>query len=124
MATCLIVDDSRVIRKVARRIIEELGFICHEAEHGQHALDFCNKQLPTAILLDWIMPVMDGMQFLQALRALPNGNQPIVVLCTVNIMASHIHTALKQGANEYIMKPFDAEIIKDKFIQAGLLQAD
>jgi two-component system chemotaxis response regulator CheY len=81
MKTCLIVDDSRVIRKVARQIFEALGFSCEEAEHGQQALEACQKAMPKVILLDWNMPVMDGMEFLRALRKMPM-RRIVVVFCT------------------------------------------
>ncbi len=121
MKTCLIVDDSRVVRKVARKIIEELGFHCEEAEDGQKALEFCQSQMPDAVLLDWNMPVMDGIEYLTALRKLPTGGNPKVVFCTTENDFEHIQKALGAGANEYIMKPFDSEIIECKFAQLGLL---
>ena len=74
--TCLIVDDSRIIRKVARRIVEGLGFEVDEAADGAEALAFCGGLIPEVILLDWSMPVMDGMTFLRRLRALPGGMAP------------------------------------------------
>ena len=73
MKSCLIVDDSRVVRKVARKILEELGFECDEAENGQLALDKCKESMPQLIMLDWNMPVMTGIQFIKALRATPEG---------------------------------------------------
>lgn len=118
---CLIVDDSRVVRKVARRILEDLGFSCREAEDGQKALQACQEQLPKSVLLDWNMPVMSGIEFLKELRGMPNGNEPMVIFCTTENDMSFIEEALGAGANEYIMKPFDDEIIKDKFSQIGLL---
>ncbi len=121
MSVCLLVDDSRVIRKVARRIIEELGFTCEEAEDGQQALDFCKKQFPRVIMLDWNMPVMDGLTFLKELRALPGGDEPIVIFCTTENEMDKIQEAIMAGANEYIMKPFDAEIVSGKFSQVGLI---
>jgi two-component system chemotaxis response regulator CheY len=66
MKTCLVVDDSSVIRKVARRILEGLEFEISEAEDGEQALDACQRRLPDAILLDWNMPKMDGYEFLRA----------------------------------------------------------
>ena len=73
MKTCLVVDDSSVIRKVAKRILEGMDFQITEAEDGQQALDQCQRMLPDAILLDWNMPKMDGYDFLKALRRMPGG---------------------------------------------------
>ena len=121
MKTCLVVDDSSVIRKVARRILEEMDFYIAEAADGKQALDRCVGSMPVAILLDWNMPVMDGMEFLTALRKSDGGADPIVVFCTTENDMSHITEAISAGANEYIMKPFDKEIIESKFAQAGLI---
>lgn len=121
MKTCLIVDDSGVIRKVARQIIESLGFTSEEAENGKIALERCTAKLPDFILLDWNMPVMNGMDFLLELRKLPDGGTPIVVFCTTENDIKHIQQAISAGANEYIMKPFDAEIIRGKLEQLGLI---
>jgi two-component system chemotaxis response regulator CheY len=123
MKTCLIVDDSRVIRKVARQIFEAIGFSCEEAENGQIALDLCKAKLPDFILLDWNMPVMDGLTFMKAMRQLPKGDGPVVVFCTTENDMAHIQEAITAGANEYIMKPFDADIIRGKLDQLGLLEA-
>ncbi len=122
MRTCLVVDDSTVVRKIARRILEELGFQVIEAEDGEKALEVCKRQLPEAILLDWNMPNMDGYEFLGNLRRMPGGDAPKVVFCTTENDIDHISRALAAGANEYIMKPFDKEIISAKFAEVGLLQ--
>ena len=121
MKTCLIVDDSRVIRKVARRILEELSFQADEAENGQLALEACRRDMPDVILLDWNMPVMDGMDFLRAIRASQVARQPIVMFCTTENDMSHIRAAIEAGADEYVMKPFDREIIEAKFADVGLI---
>jgi len=121
MKTCLVVDDSSVIRKVARRILEEMDFSIAEAADGKQALEQCVGSMPDAILLDWNMPVMDGMEFLTALRQADGGGDPVVVFCTTENDMSHIKDAISAGANEYIMKPFDREIIESKFAQAGLV---
>ncbi len=121
MKSCLIVDDSKVIRMVAKRILHELQFTTLEAENGQVALQQCHLQLPDAILLDWNMPVMDGIEFLRELRKMPNGGDPIVVFCTTENDIEHIQDAIVAGANEYIMKPFDSEILQAKFVQVGLI---
>lgn len=121
MKNCLVVDDSSVIRKVARRILEDLSFEITEAENGEKALSACENTMPDAILLDWNMPVMDGMEFLSALREMPEGEKPQVVFCTTENDVGHIARAIRAGANEYIMKPFDREILHSKFQEVGLL---
>ena len=120
MKTCLVVDDSSVIRKVARRILEGLQFEIMEAEDGEKALDACKRLLPDAVLLDWNMPVMDGYEFLRNLRHMEGGNRPKVVFCTTENDVAHIARALHAGADEYIMKPFDREIVAAKFQEIGL----
>lgn len=120
--TCLVVDDSRTVRKAARRILEKLGFTVAEAGDGAEALVACRASLPQAVLLDWNMPVMDGLQFLRAARAEFGPDQPIVVLCTTEAAMDKIIEALGAGAQEYVMKPFDEGILRDKFIQVGLLR--
>ena len=121
MKTCLVVDDSKVIRMVARKILEELNFNVIEAEDGESALAACRDEIPDGVLLDWNMPVMNGLDFLNALRALPGGDGVAVVFCTTENDLEHIQTAIGAGANEYIMKPFDSEIIQTKFSQVGLI---
>jgi len=121
MKSCLVVDDSRVVRRIAREILQALNFHCLEAADGQQALEQCRSRLPDAILLDWNMPVMDGLTFLLALRRLEGGTVPKVVFCTTENDLDHIRTALGAGADEYIMKPFDREIIETKFAQVELL---
>lgn len=121
MKTCLVVDDSRVIRKVARKILEDLSFAVEEAADGLEALSSCRKSMPDAVLLDWNMPVMSGIDFLRQLRRERGGDAPIVVFCTTENDIEHISEAIKSGANEYIMKPFDSEIVQSKFVEAGLL---
>ena len=121
MKHCLVVDDSSVIRKVARRILEGLEFRITEAEDGQKALDLCNEGMPDAILLDWNMPVLDGFDFLKQLRKLPGGKEPKVVFCTTENDIAHIAKAMRAGADEYIMKPFDRDIMEAKFQEVGLI---
>ena len=121
MKSCLIVDDSKVIRMVARKMLEDLNFEIEEAEDGKKALDACLRKMPDAILLDWNMPVMSGIDFLIELRKTSGGDSPIVVFCTTENDMRHIQEAMGAGANEYIMKPFDSEIIQTKFAQVGLL---
>lgn len=121
MKSALVVDDSKVIRKVARRILEELSFEIFEAIDGKDALEQCQRSMPDVVLLDWNMPVMNGIDFLKNLRETKGVRQPIVVFCTTENDMAHIRIAMEAGADEYIMKPFDREIIEAKFIQVGLM---
>jgi len=106
---------------VAKKILHELSFQTEEAEDGKQALDACKRSMPDAVLLDWNMPVMSGIDFLRELRKLPDGDKPVVVFCTTENDIEHIQEAITAGANEYIMKPFDSEILQAKFSQVGLL---
>lgn len=115
MKSCLVVDDSSVVRKVARRILEDMDYVIEEAEDGQEAYDKCRQSMPDAILLDWNMPVKSGLEFLKELRGYEGGDKPKVVFCTTENDVGHIAMALKAGANEYIMKPFDRDILESKF---------
>ncbi len=119
--TCLIVDDSKMIRRVATRILRDMKIEASEAGDGREAMDMCRTAMPDAILLDWNMPVMDGLSFLKALRKEPGGKSPIVVFCTAERDVIKIAQALDAGADEYVMKPFDSDIIESKFSEAGLV---
>lgn len=122
MKRCLVVDDSKVVRSVARKILEDLKFEIQEAADGQEALDSCKEGMPDAVLLDWNMPQMSGIEFLRHLREMEGGDEPIVVFCTTETDMAHIQEALGAGANEYIMKPFDSDVIQSKFEQVGLIE--
>lgn len=118
--TCLVVDDSRVVRAIARRILEGHGYAVTEAENGSVALEACRGQRPDCVLLDWNMPVMSGIDFLRALRAEFGADEPQVVFCTTENDMEAIGQAIAAGAQEFIMKPFDADILLGKFAQIGL----
>jgi two-component system chemotaxis response regulator CheY len=115
MKSCLIVDDSSVVRKVARRILEDLDFIVDEAEDGQEAFDKCRQEMPDAILLDWQMPIMGGLEFLKLLRAFVGGQTPYVVYCVTEYDIGQIALGKKAGANDYLMKPFDRDMLESVF---------
>lgn len=122
MKKILIVDDSKVVRKFVSKCLNDIGFDdLREAEDGQVALDLSKEEMPEVVLLDWNMPVMDGLQYLTALRQIPNGADPVVIFCTTENEMSKIQTAIGASANEYIMKPFDGEILRAKFIQLGIM---
>ncbi len=119
--TCLIVDDSKMIRRVASRILRDLQFEPSEAGDGREAMEICKTFMPDAILLDWNMPIMDGLSFLKALRETDGGTKPVVVFCTAERDVIKIAEALDAGADEYVMKPFDSDILESKFSEVGLL---
>ncbi len=122
MKKCLIVDDSKVIRKVARSLMESLDFVVDEAEDGQIALDYCRENCPDLILLDWNMPVMSGIEFLRALPTIdmPGGALPKIMFCTTENSVDHIRAAIEAGADEYVMKPFDRDTLHSKLALIGL----
>jgi two-component system, chemotaxis family, chemotaxis protein CheY len=121
MGHCLVVDDSDIIRKVARHILEEVNVTSTEAENGPEALERCKTAMPDIILLDWQMPAMSAVDFLTLLRRQPRGDQPVVIYCTTENDASDIAKAIEAGANDYILKPFDRESIGAKLVQLGLI---
>ena len=120
MKSCLIVDDSKVIRMIVRNILENLDFQIEEAEDGEKALESCLRNMPDVILLDWNMPVLNGIDFLRQLRATQGGDGPVVVFCTTENDMARIREAIEAGANEYIMKPFDSDILEAKLAQVGM----
>jgi two-component system, chemotaxis family, chemotaxis protein CheY len=121
MKHCLVVDDSSVIRKVARHILEGLDFAVVEAGDGSEALKICTTAMPDMILVDWHMPVVGGVEFLTMLRARPAGDKPTVIFCASENDAAHIARAMRAGADDYILKPFDREIVEAKLREVGLL---
>jgi CheY-like chemotaxis protein len=116
---CLIVDDSRVIRKVSSKIARSLGYVPIEAENGGEALARCKQAMPDLVLTDWNMPEMDGIEFVAKLRAIPTPKEPIVVFCTSNGEAKDIHAGIAAGADDYIVKPFDEAALRAKLEKLG-----
>ena len=120
MKNCLVVDDSKVIRKVARHILESLDLTVSEAVDGQDALTQCEASAPDVVLLDWNMPVMSGMDFLLALRESDLPTRPKVVFCTTENGMAYIRAAIEAGADEYVMKPFDRDTLESKLQIVGV----
>ncbi len=119
--TCLVVDDSDVVRKVARHIFQSFKFDSREADTGQAALDACQAAMPDAILLDWQMPAMGSVEFLSTLRGMPNGGRPLVIYGATENNARDIALALSSGADDDVLKPFEREAIRAKLAVAGLV---
>jgi len=121
MKYCLVVDDSRVIRRVATKIVQDLGFDVEEAENGRKALNACAIRMPDVLLIDTDMPDLGGIDTVGALRQMPGGKKAVVVFCATENEPAYIRQALEAGGNEYIMKPFDSEIVRSKFLLLDLL---
>ena len=118
--SCLVVDDSTVIRRLVADMFRGLNFSVSEAPTGLHAVNHCREQSPDLIMLDWNMPVMDGITCLRKVRALDMTKRPIVIMCTTESQISKIQEALAAGADEYIMKPFNQDVLLDKLSQFEL----
>ncbi len=112
--TCLVVDDSDVIRKVARHLIESLGFTVDEAADGEKAVQLCEAAMPDVLLVDWHMIGMSGQDVILAVRQRPGGNKVTIIYCTTENEALDIARALSMGANDYLMKPFDRQSLTAK----------
>ncbi|MEL6289172.1 MAG: response regulator [Pseudomonadota bacterium] len=121
MKMCLIVDDSEVVRRVAKAIVEELGFVTLEAENGEQALQQCRSDMPDVIILDWHMPKKDGVSFLEELAQLEDGDLPRVIFTPMEHDAPLINRAIAAGANDYLLKPYDLHHVREKLSAAGLV---
>jgi two-component system chemotaxis response regulator CheY len=119
MAHCLIVDDSRVIRTIARRLFEGLDYTASEAEDGIAGLRACREKMPDLIMLDWSMPGMDGVEFVRSLRAQPDGGRPAVLACLTEVDPDEIAHGVAAGIDDYLIKPFDREILSAKLADMG-----
>ena len=117
--TCLIVDDSRVIRKVSSKIVTALGYKVIEAQDGIEALARCKQAMPHIVLTDWDMPEMDGLEFVKQLRAIPTDAPPLVMFCTSKGKAADVQAGIMAGANDYIVKPFDEAAMRAKLERLG-----
>ncbi len=121
MKTCLVVEDSTVVRKISLKMFRELGFDVSEAVDGIDAQHKVQEAMPDVILLDWHMPKMDGIAFIKWLRQQENGDIPQVIFCTTETELANIQQAFHAGANEYVMKPFDKDILESKLSMLGLV---
>jgi len=121
MPSCLVVDDSKVIRRVARYILESLNIHVDEAGDGREALEMCDEKLPDVVLLDWNMPIMTGLDFLKELSRRNFAQPPKVIFCTTENGLDHVRAAIDAGADEYVMKPFDRDTLESKLQIVGVL---
>ena len=120
MAKCLIADDSKIIRMLMSKIMGNLGFEVLEAEDGEEVVELCQLNEPDLIIMDYRLPVMEGIDALYKIRSLRLEKQPKVMFCSSLIELDKIREALDGGADDYVMKPFDEEIIISKLAILGL----
>jgi two-component system, chemotaxis family, chemotaxis protein CheY len=118
----LVIDDSRAVRRIVSGTLEGFGYETRQAGDGQEALDVLHEGwVPELCTIDWNMPVMDGLQFVSALRANPAWRSVTLMMVTSEGEQSQIVRALAAGAHEYVIKPFTADAIRDKLALLGML---
>ena len=121
----LVIDDSRAMRRIVGSILKDLGYTVAEAGHGREALDvlegLSGEPLPDLACIDWNMPVMDGLQFVSAVRSNPAWRSMTMMMVTTESEHGQIVRALAAGAHEYMIKPFTPDAFADKLSLLGLL---
>jgi two-component system chemotaxis response regulator CheY len=122
MSKAMVVDDSRTIRMILRRILREVGYEVCEAGDGREALQVleAEKGAVSLVLADWNMPVMNGLEMLKELRLQPELSSLKVIMVTTEAELGHMTAALEAGADEYVMKPFTREILMEKLELVGI----
>ncbi len=120
MKIFMIVDDSPVIRKVARRIFEGMGYVVCEAVDGLDALEKCNTNMPDAIIVDWEMPRMNGVEFITQFHLLRGSEDSKVLFCTSEVNVTEMMKAKRAGCHGYIVKPFTRDILNNALLNVGI----
>jgi two-component system chemotaxis response regulator CheY len=123
MSKALVVDDSRTIRIIVGRTLKELGYEVCEAGNGKEALKVmaAEKAAVNLVLADWNMPEMNGLELLKQLRLDPELASLKILMVTTENELDHMVSALAAGANEYVMKPFTKDILREKLELVGIL---
>ena len=119
----LVIDDSRAVRLLVGKILREQGFEVHEAGHGQQGLEQLqlNPEI-SLVLVDWNMPVMDGLEFIKAVRQSRAWDSLRIVMVTTETESEQVQRAMTAGANEYVMKPFTSEVLVAKLSLLGVFE--
>jgi two-component system, chemotaxis family, chemotaxis protein CheY len=121
MMKALVVDDSSTVRKIVSGILGKLGFECHHAANGQEALSVVGEHPDICLaMVDWNMPIMNGLEFVQTIRRSVPPEAMRVVMVTTETEMRQVNAALEAGVDEYIMKPFTREIIEEKLQMIGI----
>jgi two-component system, chemotaxis family, chemotaxis protein CheY len=118
----LVVDDSRSIRTIEKKILQGFGFEVFEACEGAEALtQLANVPGIELVMVDRNMPVMDGLEFIKSVRAKAENNNIRLVMVTSETETASIAEVLSAGADEYIMKPFNQDVLRDKLTMLGVM---
>jgi len=120
----LVIDDSSTMRLILTRFLAKMGFQVVEATNGREALQRLREMGRTdLVLVDWNMPEMNGVDFVRSVRADHSFDDLPLVMVTTNTEMEHVAEALEAGANEYVMKPFTMDVIREKLGLLGFLEA-
>ncbi len=120
--TCLIIDDSDVIREIAARIVTDLGLQAAQAETAAQGVEFCTDNTTAAVLLDWDLPSMGALDFLRGAAELPEEKKPLIVLCATENDPQQFTLAKAAGAAHHVLKPFDRAAIETVLAEAGVIE--
>ena len=120
----MVIDDSRAMRMILSSTLAELGYEVCTAGNGEEALEYLADEKPglQLMLVDWNMPGINGLEFVKRVRTMPFYASAALMMVTTETEVEQMVLALEAGANEYVMKPFTADIIADKLRLMGLLQ--
>ena len=121
----LVVDDSRAMRTILKRALVGSGFDVVEAKDGEDALEQLRHRGPMDLaLVDWNMPVMTGYELICEVRAKPELNAMSIMMVTTETETEQVTRALEAGANEYLMKPFTEDALREKLLLLGFDMGD
>lgn len=121
MKTCLIVEDSSVIREIALRILTDLSVEATETESAAEGLEQCRRKKPDVVLLDWDLPSLGALDFLRGVAELPSDQRPAIILCATENDPQQFTLAKAAGAGHYLLKPFDRQSIEAKLAEIGVV---
>ena len=114
MPSCIVADDSKIMRMLISKIMENFGYSVDEAENGEDVLEQCAKNMPDLVICDWELPLIDGIDVLLKIRTDKKVKQPVFIFCSYKKDTQIIEQAHNAGADDFIMRPFDDDIIASK----------
>jgi two-component system chemotaxis response regulator CheY len=122
MKSCLVVEDSAVVRQIAVRIVQGMGMTTREAASAAEGVELCKAERPDVVLLDWDLPSMAALDFLRGVGSFEPDKRPVIILCATEHDPQQFVLAKAAGAAHYILKPFDKETIAAKFAEIGVVE--